>query len=315
MEPSACFANANPVFFSSRPSAARKKSVPHGRPNGCALKAVGEPDARLDGARGAVSRREWLRIVTGSVAAASSSAWLVSRPGRAAAINGMVQFPITHALSNRYFGLRAGEALDDVKGVVATNPVEKTSIKVHGLTGQGVRQVEAVARQLKDVGLGEDGTDVWIWASQSIKCMESGDILAYQLQLNQRSLVPEFYALDARGLGAYEGQKWASVRDEIRAKDRLSEANRPPPGEDGTPNESLQDVLVRVQQLISKTETQYQGANVVFISPDSYNLAVLESLLQNRDVREQDALEWAPGEWRELVPVVVDPAPSPTLPL
>jgi hypothetical protein len=51
---------------------------------------------------------------------------------------------------------------------------------------------------------------------------------------------------------------------------------RPPPYVDGTPNESVQDVLVRVRQLMSILETQYQGDQVVIVSPDSDNLSILQ---------------------------------------
>lgn len=58
--------------------------------------------------------------------------------------------------------------------------------------------------------------------------------------------------------------------------DRESAFYRPPPFVDGTPNESVNDVLVRVRQLMSILETQYQGDQVVIVSPDSDNLSVLQ---------------------------------------
>lgn len=47
-------------------------------------------------------------------------------------------------------------------------------------------------------------------------------------------------------------------------------------GVDGTPNESVMDVMVRVRQLLSILETQYLGDTVLIIAPDSYNLSVLQ---------------------------------------
>lgn len=47
--------------------------------------------------------------------------------------------------------------------------------------------------------------------------------------------------------------------------------------DDGTPNESVQDVFVRVTQLMSILETQYAGNTVVIVSPDSDNLSVLQA--------------------------------------
>lgn len=63
---------------------------------------------------------------------------------------------------------------------------------------------------------------------------------------------------------------------QVYESDRESAFWRPPPFVDGTPNESVQDVLVRVRQLLSILETQYQGDQVLIVSPDSDNLSVLQ---------------------------------------
>jgi broad specificity phosphatase PhoE len=51
---------------------------------------------------------------------------------------------------------------------------------------------------------------------------------------------------------------------------------RPPKGYDGTPPESASDVLTRMRQLLSVTETQYTGEDVVIIAPDSDTLSILQ---------------------------------------
>lgn len=67
--------------------------------------------------------------------------------------------------------------------------------------------------------------------------------------------------------------------------DALSPDLRPPPYSDGTPNESVADVFVRVTQLMSILETQYFGDTIVIVSPDSDNLSVLEAGLTGLDLR------------------------------
>ena len=47
------------------------------------------------------------------------------------------------------------------------------------------------------------------------------------------------------------------------ASDNISPDMKPPPISDGTPNESVADVFVRVTQLMSMLETQYSGETVV----------------------------------------------------
>lgn len=58
--------------------------------------------------------------------------------------------------------------------------------------------------------------------------------------------------------------------------DQLDSNWKPPKGYDGTPNESTQDVLTRMRQVMSVTETQYSGEDIVFIAPDSDTLSVLQ---------------------------------------
>lgn len=60
---------------------------------------------------------------------------------------------------------------------------------------------------------------------------------------------------------------------------------KPPPIDDGTPNESVSDVFVRVTQLMSILETQYSKDTVIIVSPDSDNLSVLQAGLLGLDLR------------------------------
>lgn len=69
------------------------------------------------------------------------------------------------------------------------------------------------------------------------------------------------------------------------ASDSLSPSIKPPPIDDGTPNESVADVFVRVTQLMSILETQYSEDTVVIVSPDSDNLSVLQAGLVGLDLR------------------------------
>ena len=69
------------------------------------------------------------------------------------------------------------------------------------------------------------------------------------------------------------------------ASDNISPDMKPPPISDGTPNESVADVFVRVTQLMSILETQYSGETVVIVSPDSDNLSILQAGLIGLDLR------------------------------
>ncbi|MCI05694.1 phosphoglycerate mutase family protein, partial [Trifolium medium] len=85
---------------------------------------------------------------------------------------------------------------------------------------------------------------------------------------------------------------------QIYTSDSISPKIKPPPIDDGTPNESVADVFVRVTQLMSILETQYFGDTVVIVSPDSDNLSILQAGLVGLDLRRHRDLSFAPGEVR-----------------
>lgn len=72
---------------------------------------------------------------------------------------------------------------------------------------------------------------------------------------------------------------------QVYESDTISPRNKPPPIGDGTPNESVADVFVRVTQLMSILETQYSEDTIVIVSPDSDNLSVLQAGLVGLDLR------------------------------
>ena len=65
--------------------------------------------------------------------------------------------------------------------------------------------------------------------------------------------------LDARGVGALDGLRPGSVYQQVWDGDLRDFNWHPPKGYDGTPPESAADVLTRMRQLLSVTETQYTG--------------------------------------------------------
>eukprot|EP00592_Proboscia_alata_P025018 CAMPEP_0194448580 /NCGR_PEP_ID=MMETSP0176-20130528/129653_1 /TAXON_ID=216777 /ORGANISM="Proboscia alata, Strain PI-D3" /LENGTH=620 /DNA_ID=CAMNT_0039275583 /DNA_START=1034 /DNA_END=2896 /DNA_ORIENTATION=+ len=71
----------------------------------------------------------------------------------------------------------------------------------------------------------------------------------------------------------------------------------PPPNEDGTPNETLADHRVRLQQLISVLETQYSGDNILLVFPDDTGPALLTALIGGIPLRRTHELNFLPGEF------------------
>ncbi|KMT10587.1 hypothetical protein BVRB_5g117080 [Beta vulgaris subsp. vulgaris] len=209
---------------------------------------------------------------------------------------GLFQMP-PFRLVNRYFLVRAGESQYESLGVINTNPVAKTSVD-NGLSENGKRQTVKAALELKK--LGACNGSCWIWPSITQRAYQAAEIIASVNKLDRSHIVPEYSFLDARGLGAYEGKALESV-SEVYASDGVSPNIKPPPIDDGTPNESVGDVFVRVTQLMSILETQYSGDTVIVVSPDSDNLTVLQAGLTGLDLRRHSDLSFSPGEIFNLI--------------
>ncbi|KAJ4821447.1 Phosphoglycerate mutase family protein [Rhynchospora pubera] len=205
-------------------------------------------------------------------------------------------------LVNRYFLVRSGESTFERAGVIRTNPVSKTSVD-SGLSVDGLRQTARAALELKRLGACED--DCWIWPSITQRSYQAAEIIASVNEVNHIRIVPEYSFLDARGLGSFEGRGLATL-SEVYASDEISADIKPPAINDGTPNESVADVFVRVTQLMSILETQYFGDTVIIVSPDSDNLSILQAGLIGLDLRRHSSLYFSPGEVR-----LVDPASIP----
>ncbi|XP_028781741.1 uncharacterized protein LOC114737907 [Neltuma alba] len=224
-----------------------------------------------------------------------------------AVARGLFQMP-PFRLTNRYFLVRAGESQFETMGVINTNPVAKTSVD-SGLSERGKKQAVKAAFDLKEMGACDKSC--WIWPAITQRAYQTAEIIASVNGVSRSFIVPEYSFLDARGLGAYEGKNLESM-SEIYALDSISPNSKPPPVDDGTPNESVSDVFVRVTQLMSILETQYSGDTVVIVSPDSDNLTVLQAGLIGLDLRRHRDLSFAPGEVRfvdiKSIPTYKQPA-------
>lgn len=215
---------------------------------------------------------------------------------------GLFQMPPVR-LTNRYYLVRAGESKYESLGIINTNPVTKTSVD-SGLSEKGKKQTVKAAFELKAMRACEN--NCWIWPSITQRAYQAAEIIASINSITRSYIVPEYSFLDARGLGAYEGKNLEAV-SEVYASDSISRNIKPPPIDDGTPNESIADVFVRVTQLMSILETQYSGDTVVIVSPDSDNLTILQAGLLGLDLRRHTELSFSPGEVR-----FVDPSSIPT---
>lgn len=175
---------------------------------------------------------------------------------------------------------------------------------MHGLTPRGVKQVVSAARALRNDDV---EFDAWLWPSVTTNSMETAEVLAYELKIRRERIVPEYAFLDARGLGTLDGKSLSLVHAALANIDKVDVDMKPEPTDDGTPNDSVSDVFVRVRQLLSKLETQYFGERIVIIAPDSEPLSILQAALMDIDLRDHYRFRFAPGELRAVVAKVIDP--------
>ncbi|XP_008801080.2 uncharacterized protein LOC103715279 isoform X1 [Phoenix dactylifera] len=223
--------------------------------------------------------------------------FILHRRPLAAGARGLFRMPPAR-LANRYFLVRAGESEYERAGVVRTNPVAKTAMD-SGLSPEGARQAARAALELKKMGACDDSC--WIWPSITQRSYQAAEVIASVNGVDRSRIVPEYSFLDARGLGAFEGRRLGSIA-EVYESDGISPNIKPPPIDDGTPNESVEDVFVRVTQLMSILETQYSGDTIIIVSPDSDNLTVLQAGLVGLDLRRHSDLFFGPGEIRFVDP-------------
>ncbi|CAM9697531.1 unnamed protein product [Laminaria digitata] len=101
-------------------------------------------------------------------------------------------------------------------------------------------------------------------------------------------------------MGIFDGKEAAAILPEVYNQDAKDLTWRPPPNTDGTPNESVNDVFVRVRQLMSKLETQYQGEDVVIVGADSDCLSVLQAFVLGEELGKHSKYYLRPGEGRQL---------------
>jgi broad specificity phosphatase PhoE len=215
----------------------------------------------------------------------------------------MLLFPLPAPLKNNFLLMRAGESFADARHEIQTNPVKKLR-QDNSLTPEGREQAIKAAKDIMASGF----LPTFIRVSTTERSYETAVIVAKEIGLGQNRIVPEYSFLDARAAGIYEGLE-DSIWDTVHSNDEKQGVLwRPPPNTDGTPTESVSDVLVRGNQLVSTVESMYSGENVVIISPDSDNLSILTAALISEDPDESlphhSKYSFKNGEWRFLYPVV-----------
>ena len=147
--------------------------------------------------------------------------------------------------------MRAGESRSEADGVIETNAARKFLFS-NGLTEEGAKQASAAADAVARV-FGDAGGPPVVRYATARHCKQTADILGARLAVPS-SLLPEADLLDARGYGGTRAR--ASGACPLWAQyDAKSRYAKPPEAEDGSYAESVEDVYVRVREVLSVCET------------------------------------------------------------
>mmetsp|Transcript_33529 Transcript_33529/g.66754 ORF Transcript_33529/g.66754 Transcript_33529/m.66754 type:complete len:821 (+) Transcript_33529:59-2521(+) len=245
------------------------------------------PGADMSPTLGSNARREF--FVGGGLLC-----WGIMAP-KAASARGLVRFPPETVLSNRYFLVRAGESTADSMNVVRSNPVDKLSVE-NGLTAKGIAEADAAAVTLQDFGL----ECPQMWYSTWAKASQTASIIGERLQMGFERRLPEYTYLDMRGCGEFEGTSLDEAASTLGRLDEMGYRESPPPTEDGTPNESVESLAARVQQMLSIIETLATGSDVVVVASDSDLLSVWQACVTGAPLAGHGAFAMRSGEVRPL---------------
>mmetsp|Transcript_37887 Transcript_37887/g.43275 ORF Transcript_37887/g.43275 Transcript_37887/m.43275 type:complete len:364 (+) Transcript_37887:109-1200(+) len=211
---------------------------------------------------------------------------------------GLIKFPCTRPLGNTYHFIRAGQTLLEAEDILSTNPLFVTNREA-ALSPKGVKQVEQAATFLKSNNIFLTSIRFAIGANSA----ESADIIGRELNVGRSNIVPEYNYLEPRAVGEWDKEDLERTQAAVWAMDVLEAGEtgregQPPPNEDGTPNEILADVAVRLVQLLSVMETQYSGDTVLVIGCDGTTLALMSCMISGIPFNRVHELEFLPGEVR-----------------
>jgi hypothetical protein len=181
---------------------------------------------------------------------------------------GLLQFPMdsstgqTPPLKNKYHLMRAGPSELEVLGIYSTNPLFLTNRENAMVPDRGEKLITDALNQIKTET--PDLSPTVAYHSLAANGMDTGDYIARQMKLGREKLLPEFTYLDQRGIGLWDSSDESIVRPAIWAMDvmeggPLGMGGRPPPNDDGTPNETLHDQFIRLRQFISLQESRTAG--------------------------------------------------------
>lgn len=154
----------------------------------------------------------------------------------------------TKKSGNKYFTIRHGEAEQNIKDIINSDPKN-----IFHLTEQGKKQVQTVATDIK-----KENIDLII-SSPFVRCKDTAEIIRENLDLNESMVVIDDRLGEFKKGPNFEGKNWDEYwKLFANTKERFEKA---PDG-----GENLFDLNKRVGDFLYDTEQKYSGKNILIVS-------------------------------------------------
>eukprot|EP00978_Attheya_sp_CCMP212_P003573 scaffold7494_cov55-Attheya_sp.AAC.5 len=211
---------------------------------------------------------------------------------------GLVQFPCKERMSNTYHIMRAGQSILEENDQWETNPMFLTN-RAAALSTTGAEQASEACKKMKAHGV-DPSVVVYSIAANSL---DTANTIVDEMEVGRNRVLPEYSYMDQRGIGRWNMSPLKSTEDAIWALDadeagKSGLGGRPPAHEDGTPNETLNDQMIRLRQQLSLLESTFSGDTIVLVFPDGTGPALLTALIGGIPLNRVHELNFNPGELR-----------------
>ena len=176
--------------------------------------------------------------------------WKCGQCGKTEHMGSLADLKLFTKSRNRFFIVRHGEAENNVRGILSTDPAHP-----HHLTENGKKQAEATAAKLRKYGID------MMYASPFVRTRETAEIIRTGIGLS-----PQFINYDERirelKAGEFDG-KPVTAYQQYFSSDEERFVKTPPGGE------NYSDMRARVMDFLYDVDRRFNGKNILIVTHDS----------------------------------------------
>ena len=230
---------------------------------------------------------------------------------------GKCSMPCPSAISNTYFGVRHGHAVNNLESLISSAP--QVGTKIHPLTDLGKEQARdssgalIAAIEAAASTRGKPFQRILAFTSDFTRARETAELCLKGLE-GESVAGTQFDSITAE-IKTELRERWFGTLDDTVVtnynlvwpqdmKDARSDA--------GYACESVEQVVTRLKSLIDSLEEEYEDAAIVFFS-HADTVQIFQTWMSGADVRTFSQFRFKNGEVRQLVLNDPDSLPPPNL--